>query len=744
MSKEANQANFNMLLLATKQLEDFALFFQAVINKYNSLSDQAEKELIENNKYTVQEAIELKDIIDNFKEQRTLEHSNELDKRLIISIAAILMGYSKDKIVKREKDQTTVKISETAFKEFNTHFHLFKQKNQKVYFGDIEFDTTEEAFHFLRNKLLHGEYIVENGSIIINSNNKKASIKYTKLLEYTKNYEDLSMCNDKEYTRFELMCEYPVLHIMAKKGSYSNLDFYKNLIVGINLNFKMKGSRVHNLKTIKICKAFIEEFKKINSEKGYIIGIDGAYKVAIKKYGAVLESNKITPEFSRETYFVNQNIATAISKNDNYIRRETNDMTLEIIQQLIDDFANKTTTSPTFHLLSLIDLITTSSIQFSQKETREGTTYTDPKTGIALLKFYTSIIYPSENILWNGSSTEITDVFDGKVLDFSKLDLSKFTSIGPVSNEKTWSSFESKKKEITKNYNIKKSKYQKLLQNLNDQLKKGNTNKQSIEKITALVNYAKGEYEKALSYKEKLDSFDYDKFMENLNIIFHIRNIIAHGNYQIVPIIYPDGVIEYNIQGEDKINGITTYTINVPIEELYNLSNQVREVMGIKDDEEHLNKIKNDTYRSELLKATFVDNNKKEEWENLINNCYSNKDYEKLNTLRIAKEFVEEIEEPFTTQHISFNEYLETIGNSLSRFLTFGAISDCQKEQLLTVSSISITNTKYKEIMEIVLYYLDTNSFLYRIIHSEEFEKNYEEDSFIKKMIEEHNKSRKK
>lgn len=744
MANPEVQENYNMLLLATKQLEDISVFFQDSIKQYSSLSDPALREIIKDNEYTLQESIEWKNRIDSFNKKRTLEHSNELDKRLIISIAAILMGYSKDKIVTRENDQTIIKISEDAFKDFNKHFHFFEEKNQKVYFGDIDFATTEEAFHFLRNKLLHGEYVIENGKIVIKSNNKQASIYYNTLLEYAKNYEDLSCCNNKEYKDFELLGEFQNLYIMAKKGTYDNHDFFKHLIVGIDLNFKMKGTKVHNLKTIKICKEFIEEFKKINAEQGYRIGIDGAYKETLKKYGAILSSNKIIPELTRRPGYIKSKVAQSIVKNDNYIRKTETNLNPIVIQNLIDDFLNKASTSPIFHLQSLVNLITISSLQFTQKEKKEKPTYIDPKTGIALLNFYTSIIYPSETMLWHGNGTEITDVFDGNLLDFSKLNLNQFVSTGPVVNEKTWSTFENKKKELTRNFNVKKNKYQKLLENLNDQLKKGTTNPKSIEKISALVDFARKEYEKALSYKEKLDSFDYNKFMDNLNIIFHIRNMIAHGNYRIVPDINPDGDIKYRIQGEDILNGVTTYSIDIPIEELYNLSSQVREATGITNSEEWLDTLKNETYKNELIKATFVDQNKKDEWIKLVNECYTNQDYAMLNTLRIAKELVDEIDEPFITEHISYDKYLETIGTSLSTLLCFGSTHDDESESLITFGGISITSSKYKEIMKIIMYYIDPNSFIYSFLNSEELNRIYKEDSFIRKMLDEYNKSRKK
>jgi len=101
-------------------------------------------------------------------------------KSLIITHAILLLSVFKERLLKKDEDNSlSLKISAPAFDSLMGN--LIKEDGTSYKIGDLPFQEKIDVLETLRNKLLHGDYYVDNDTIILNNKGITGSITLDEL-----------------------------------------------------------------------------------------------------------------------------------------------------------------------------------------------------------------------------------------------------------------------------------------------------------------------------------------------------------------------------------------------------------------------------------------------------------------------------------------------------------------------------------------------------------------------------------
>ena len=130
---------------------------------------------------------------------------------------------------------------------------------------------------------------------------------------------------------------------------------------------------------------------------------------------------------------------------------------------------------------------------------------------------------------------------------------------------------------IKQNRNIKK-RVEKRLDSLNKYLEhteKSKINEDRLKNLKLNLKEAELVYYENLNLIQEmekfLESFDFEKYVRNINIIEHIRNAIAHGNIEVDEYNYNKRITDREITIKNIHDGVVSYQKSLTIYEFASL-----------------------------------------------------------------------------------------------------------------------------------------------------------------------------
>ena len=262
-----------------------------------------------------------------------------------------------------------------------------------------------------------------------------------------------------------------------------------------------------------------------------------------------------------------------------------------------------------------------------------------------LLRFYCYFNYGLDSIFSGGITTNLRDIFEGRKFDYSQLDLSLFEDPN-MTVEHTITSYQDQVNGINNEYNKTLAAYQKILNSYNGFKARFGTSKPDVEAILFQnCEKAKEQLQRITDLQNKSNNFDFNKYVRNLNIINHLRNSIAHGNYELDDADLNNIYYVFN----DVYNGVTTYTLRIKVEDFKRIFDGKSLIHDYLDNlsNNYLGKSMEELrYEELLINCSYVKEDKREEWNNKVNDAINNKDTAELNKLYYSYVVMKELNEP--------------------------------------------------------------------------------------------------
>ena len=122
------------------------------------------------------------------------QNDKEVYVKLLVTHSALLLALFKEEIMTKDDNRNiSLNIFEKAFDALVSN--LYQEDGDKYKIGDMSFDSKKELFDLIRNKLLHGDYVIDlNGyKVILNDKGITGSIEIIDLVETCK-----ALCSSQE------------------------------------------------------------------------------------------------------------------------------------------------------------------------------------------------------------------------------------------------------------------------------------------------------------------------------------------------------------------------------------------------------------------------------------------------------------------------------------------------------------------------------------------------------------------
>ena len=415
---------------------------------------------------------------------------------------------------------------------------------------NLGYDSKELALYKLRNKMAHGDFYLEDGNIVFEEGGGKALIK---LDDFTAMVSDLEYYGDKN-KKYEENTK--ILHInrcdSSKKLDFNKLhqltikdkpisphirdDVYVKNMEGVigEINKLLKANEDSSIKSIKyIINANIPKWRK---EYGIDIECSIASITTLPKYREIRERllNKIEEiESKHENLKVGVNGQIYLLSGIVYDFENENKIAIRksiLCNAIMLQFLNKYHNAPIEELIKYLD----------PKISKVMLTGADNVIMISyLVAFYSIFQYGLETSMTKCNERRMYDVYDKTNLDFSELDVDVLNTNTRVKG------IEEPKQDYSKEKGSKllsaEAKYHGLLDGYNNLINQMGSLPESANSLVKKLEVAREEYKKLRQetfsdlcvYADFLSKHDSDKYVNNLDIIYHVRNAIAHGNIRI-------------------------------------------------------------------------------------------------------------------------------------------------------------------------------------------------------------------
>ena len=368
--------------------------------------------------------------------------NNELTKVSEINFDLLKMMFSSfylttllDPLIEKNYNgEIKIKLNKTYINEL---VKCVAKPNKNGYtIGELSYKNAEVTLDKIRNKLAHGDYIVENENIIFEENNHRGIIKVNKLVGMIMNLEnDLSKyILAEESVKIYGICKY----VRNKKinGIASFKKYCKDLLVLIikdeplegyfrNDNYiyfveKMQNKIVQLFEKNELNDCKIKEYIKINKNKMEFLGIKIDYEIKsvyeLEIYNGLLEEYKNNPEiietYNNEKlpdYLFNRILKLSKGKYQKFNYLKGINLNLLVIDKLNN---NSTLTYENIKKMH-------SDLKFIFTVDSENILIANVLSG-----FYSFYQYGLEKGLTKKGSYDLSKIVENESLDFSKLDIS--------------------------------------------------------------------------------------------------------------------------------------------------------------------------------------------------------------------------------------------------------------------------------------------------------------------------------
>lgn len=480
---------------------------------------------------------------------------------------------------KINKDKVTSTLMPEALKQIVKIVATYN--GSKYIVGDIIYDDENTVLVKLRNKLAHGDFIIREGEIIFEDFGYEGRVKVDDFLRLITSLEHEADDYTLSAPHTKVFSKYLNQKNIEKITNEKELDIFCNNLYRIEIIDKPLVPMERDIKYVSVRKEFYDiTVKKI--EKLPIEGIQQYLehmKPILKKHGIqITYSIKNIKKLDyypniKEKYMVMNDIYKVLSLNEQinrisnlsyilgngrYQKMDTK-KGLMLNRYLMKHFKE----NPNKRIKEII---------FEDRSITRLLLYHFNSAIIAsyLVGFNSAYEYGLEKGLTKKGCYNLVSVFEGKSLDFSKLQLILLDDPNMLI-EHTFDKFltdvnEYETKEI--------EKVDRLIEKLENRLKQyinncKNINQNKINEFNKNINEAKNlklELEKKIEeLKEFSSNFDLERYTRNINTITHIRNAIAHGNVFIDS--YATNINDTQIIFRDYLNDKIVYEKKMRISE---------------------------------------------------------------------------------------------------------------------------------------------------------------------------------
>lgn len=662
------------------------------IESYNSLNDYTEEDR-QCEWYKIVEEITsmVRPPSDNFQ-------------KMLISMSALFISLYKERIIDKDNNkQLSLRVNQC---DYNDVLNVITKKiNDKYYIGDIEFDNPLQCMDFLRNKLLHGDYHIVDNNIILTKDNKTGSIPFMKLIDFCFILSNLCKCNGKT-----LEDSMVVLTHVKYSNSGSLKEFLRNNLFSVDFKFTIKGKRSLNMDVINL-KNEIEDLV-MHYNLNYPMFLADTIETVLKEKDAEISACKCRVEYEIKPYILKGNANRVINRFIQEYRkfRDKDCLTVTDLLNYVNsnsfvnnvDTLNNSYMSLANYLLKFMPSLSSGDVKSDLPDDGFDVTY-GHNIPFNLLRFYCYFNYGLDSIFSGGITTNLRDIFEGRKFDYSQLDLSLFEDPN-MTVEHTITSYQDQVNGINNEYNKTLAAYQKILNSYNGFKARFGTSKPDVEAILFQnCEKAKEQLQRITDLQNKSNNFDFNKYVRNLNIINHLRNSIAHGNYELDDADLNNIYYVFN----DVYNGVTTYTLRIKVEDFKRIFDGKSLIHDYLDNlsNNYLGKSMEELrYEELLINCSYVKEDKREEWNNKVNDAINNKDTDELNKLYYSYVVMKELNEP-SLYVKSFDKHISAVGWTIAHFFdrSLSPLSD----SYLNIFDTYISVSDYFDIVKNVLEYLD-------------------------------------
>ena len=421
---------------------------------------------------------------------------------------------------------------------------------------NLGYSSKELAFYKLRSKIAHGDFYVEDGNIVFEEHESKGLINISNfagmLIRLEDDGDNFKKCG--ENTRLIYINKTGSRHSISER----NIDKLARKIYQVRVVDKPLPIRTRDKDYISYINFLREEDKKyignhpdlsIENYKNKFDQVASYYK----------EKNILDLKYTIEPIYNLTEYQEIKEKFLNEIRHLTsNGIKIDINNQIgllshtVYGIENENKTAIRKGII--MNLIVLGCLtKYPILTTQDIIKRVDPRIAKFLITneddmlimsylvgFYSLFQYGLETSLTKSNERKMYEIYDESKFDFSRLNLDPLetpTRINEMPLPKDEYSKENTNKAV-----IAKNRYEYLEKNYIEVVSIKSPDSETALKLKEKLNKAYFEYQDMKSklvqdfsnYMNYIYSFDSNKYVKNLDIIYHIRNAISHGNIRIV------------------------------------------------------------------------------------------------------------------------------------------------------------------------------------------------------------------
>ena len=637
-------------------------------------------------------------------------------QKMIISLSALLISLNKENIIEKDSNKNlSILVDTPSYKEILNHFCI--KKDNKYYIDEIEFTSHLECLDFIRNKLLHGDYHIKDDEIYVKKDGKVGKIRFSKLVNYSLVLGDLTKCKDKEIESSIVLCS------PYTGGALTPLTTITERMYAVDFKVTVKGSRTINSSIINLLKDIENMARYFNLERCLFVA--PSVDKAIEFYSDELKKNKCTIEYKADYYIRKPNSKEVISRFLKEYKKlnDYKDITLKVITDYLTtntfycskDNLNNSFETLTYQLLRNMPNAVGDVLRHDAGDNAFTEEY-GKELPFSILKFYCFFNYGLDKIHSSAQDTLLRDILEGNKFDYSQLDLSLFDDPNMI-EDITINNYNDQYQGIINEYNKKDAAYKKALGDYNNYIAKVSTPNPTVEaKLLSICNSFKDSFDKIKDLKDKADNFDLNKYTKNLNIINHLRNSIAHGNYEIEDSDMDNKYFIFN----DIYNGVNTYSLKIKCDDfskLFTSKNIIHDYLD-KLSREHLGKSMDRIHKEELLlDSSYVKEDYMSSWNNLVISVLDSNDENKIRNIMLVYNCMKEI----YNQSVYIKDkdkYEFAAGITIARIFA-SSTKVLGESETVRMHGYNVLPNDYEEIIRNILTYSKINDKNYYYINEE-------------------------
>lgn len=657
----------------------------------------------------------------------TVRPPSDYFQKMIISMSALFISLYKEKIIDKDNNkQLSLKVNQC---DYNEVLNVIARKvNNKYFIGDIEFDNPLQCLDFLRNKLLHGDYHIIDNNIVLKKDNKSGSIPFMKLINFCFILSNLCKCNGKTLEDSMVV----ITHVGESTSTLK--DFLRCNLFSVDFKFTIKGKRSLNMDIINL-KNEIENLVMYYDTQ-YSAFLSDVVEKAIKEKERELSACKCRVEYEITPYILKDNANNVINRFMKEYKKFPDKDNIDITDILNyingNSFVNnRDTLNYSYMFLANFLLRFMPNLSLNEVKNDVPADNFDEIYGFNipfnLVKFYCYFNYGLDQIFSDGTTTNLRDILEGRKFDYSQLDLSLFEDSN-MTVEHTITSYQDQVNGINNEYNKILAAYQKVLNSYNGFKAKYGNSKPDVEAILFQnCEKAKEQLQLITNLQTKSANFDFNKYVRNLNIINHLRNSIAHGNYELDDSDLDNVYYVFN----DVYNGVTTYTLKIKVEDfkrIFDGKNLIHDYLDNLATNYVGKSMEVLRYEELLLNCDYIKSDKLEEWNNKVTEAINNGNTDELNKLYYSYIVMKELNSP-SLYVKSADKYMMAVGVTLTNFISRATLPVSDSYLYIFDTYISISD--YCDIVRNVLDYYAMDSLLESFVR-ENVLPTSEEGSFLK------------